>query len=647
MSNTYPIINNPLLQDATVASQAVGVIQQTLGSLMSYTPTEVNTFLDWSYDAGDIVTLVKDGVSYSMPIFTNYLNWNGAHDVTWVNSGNEERELPNVQERRSYGYGSTVAAVDQKVDENETEFHTYVEQTDEYISLIATETEVATARTLGESLFKITSDGISMLTEKVGSVPDGNNLYSLYQQDAEKIALVVGTSQSGNYIKAAEIVTQINAQTGQGQVLISADQITLNGNTKIAGTVTIDGTSYYGLVVDAISAGAAEVTSLVATDLDVMDTFTMDDGTTCIFYNTPTFDNGMTVYEGITFNTYTLSESDFPNVVKNASVSGNVLTLTKLDGTTINFSKATVLTPSWGSGANSGVFTVVATQNGVEVGRTSTSPTIGQGVWYNGSIPVYINADGGVRVTGSVSIPDTVSFSGTETSKGVFQITCSIGGTTRTGTCNINADYSYTDGETSGFDICHDSIALSETSQTLSSGESVTIYPKAKASKSASSASNITSKGITITAPTFSTETKSDTITSNGTYTYTPSSGNDGLSQVTITVNVSGGGGGGGSNYRVRMRDAPNGSFIMYIEQGTTVNSSEDPSNYIYEWFPLKYSGSVGYVMAKYISGTLAYQSSDGEGYRYKGSASVPSPSAMEWYEETAVIEASRHGTPY
>lgn len=65
---------------------------------------------------------------------------------------------------------------------------------------------------------------------------------------------------------------------------------------------------------------------------------------------------------------------------------------------------------------------------------------------------------------------------------------------------DIDATTEYTTGKTDGFDICHDSIGLSESSQPLPAGDSVTIYPKAKASVSATSATNITTKGITITA---------------------------------------------------------------------------------------------------------------------------------------------------
>lgn len=522
------------------------------------------------------------------------------------------------------------------------------------------------------SSITLNKDNITLLINKtaVNELGEGVTLKSMIEQQADRISLVVEGSGQSASIKIGSIVDEINSSAVQidaakiylnGTVLATAldaayirtDNITATtsnvgvlyvagiyakksgntGGTVIAPTVSASevlrigssgggqgsasGSLYYQgneYVSRKLSLGAANnyiamgnVLSTGSGDLDLNHTHTMaltevqsgdNAGKLQITASSAVAENDGTA--SAYFDITTLSA--LSGAVSSFSVSGNVLTLNRFDGTHENFSKATVLTPGWGSGANSGVFTVVATQNGVEVGRASTSPTIGQGVWYNGSIPVYINADGGVRVTGSVSIPSTVSFSGTETSKGVFQITCSIGGTTRTGTCNINADYSYTD----GWEDAVDTVRIQPSNdQTISSA--TTVYAQAKATPTATS--------------------------------YT--------SYDSVTLTPSGGGGGGGGNYRVNMRDAPNGSFIMYIEQGTTVNSSEDPSNYIYEWFPLKYSNQVGYVMAKFIRGTLAYQSSDGNGYRYSGSASVPSPSAMEWYEETAVIEASKHGTPY
>ena len=55
-----------------------------------------------------------------------------------------------------------------------------------------------------------------------------------------------------------------------------------------------------------------------------------------------------------------ISESDLAGMIKNASVSGNTLTLTKVDGSTVTFSKATTLSGAWSSGK----FTVSASPQG-------------------------------------------------------------------------------------------------------------------------------------------------------------------------------------------------------------------------------------------------------------------------------------------
>lgn len=459
--NTYAIINNPLLQKSDVVAQAVPVIQQTLATLGSYTPTEVNTFLDWSYDAGDIVTVEKDGETYQLPIFTSNLTWNGAHDIQWASSGNETRELPNVQERKSYGQGAGFAGAIQKVDDVEYEFHTYVEQTDEYIHLIATETDVQAARDVGQSLLSITAGEIAAVVAQTGvnstlerfdktkpyaigdqvayngvwyefTAPHAENadwdptivkeiktmqtivteaagevasyvektgidqlgqdetLWSLIQQQAGRIDLVVQGSGGSASIKIGDIVNGINNQSA---VMISASKITLDGDTSIAGNVTIDGSTYYGLKVSGI-----EVGGLIATDLDVANKFTMDDGTTCIFYNKPTLDGGATIGDTLTLlgngGTYTLTPSDFPNVIKDASVTGNVLTLTKLNGEqiSINFSGATLVSGAW-----SGNRYIV----------TATSGTVvATGIVYNHLVPT-----GSVRKSDKMVYRDVIVYS--------------------------------------------------------------------------------------------------------------------------------------------------------------------------------------------------------------------------------------------
>ena len=68
---------------------------------------------------------------------------------------------------------------------------------------------------------------------------------------------------------------------------------------------------------------------------------------------------------------------------------------------------------------------------------------------------------------------------------------------------NANEDVYYlnpTQAFTHGFNICYNSIGLSEVSKDLEPGTEITIYPKAKGTYDAAQATNITSKGITIKA---------------------------------------------------------------------------------------------------------------------------------------------------
>ena len=248
------------------------------------------------------------------------------------------------------------------------------------------------------------------------------------------------------------------------------------------------------------------------------------------------------------------------------------------------------------------------------IGLSTTSQTIAAG----SSITIYPKAKS----------TKTSSSASNITSKGIT-ITAASGSTTQrtatglastimltaseTGASDHTVNVNYNDGSQSsisarvnasnvyaaGFNVCHDSITLSYSSGTLSPGESITIYPRAKASVSSSTITDITSRGITITAPSFSTVSMNRSITSNGTYTYTPSSGYDGISDITITVNVPTGGGGGGS-----------GTYT-------------------------------GYIMSKFIKNTGAWNSSSGSATK----ADAPGDGPYSSYGYLGTIDTSKHGT--
>ena len=70
--------------------------------------------------------------------------------------------------------------------------------------------------------------------------------------------MVVGSYQGGKYVKAAEIVTAINNQTGQGTILLSADVIDIDG--LVPKLTTQDITAYRLAATDTISMGNVSMT---------------------------------------------------------------------------------------------------------------------------------------------------------------------------------------------------------------------------------------------------------------------------------------------------------------------------------------------------------------------------------------------------
>jgi len=166
---------------------------------------------------------------------------------------------------------------------------------------------------------------------------------------------VVEKKNGVNVIKSASIVSAINGDTSE--IKISADKITLDGDTVAA---SLSGKEVYA---DAFGGD----------DLYVYSALHMDEDTQ--------------LYYG-----YGSSHRyDFANVIVGASVSGNVLTLTKAGGGTVTFSKATTLSGAWSGGK----FTVTAKQNNVEVDSLFRLLSQGSASWSGTTVTLPINATWG------------------------------------------------------------------------------------------------------------------------------------------------------------------------------------------------------------------------------------------------------------
>ena len=82
-------------------------IYSRLSNAPTYHPFSVDTFSDWSMEAGDMITVTREGNSYQSPVHSSTLNWKGQPQISVSSSGNEKRENIAKQTIRKYNKGSS------------------------------------------------------------------------------------------------------------------------------------------------------------------------------------------------------------------------------------------------------------------------------------------------------------------------------------------------------------------------------------------------------------------------------------------------------------------------------------------------------------------------------------------------------------
>ena len=80
-------------------------IYDRLHAVQGYHPMSADTFADWSVEAGDKVTMSRDGEEIVAPIHNAKIVWRGSPQITLNSTGNEERESIAKVSRRKYGRG--------------------------------------------------------------------------------------------------------------------------------------------------------------------------------------------------------------------------------------------------------------------------------------------------------------------------------------------------------------------------------------------------------------------------------------------------------------------------------------------------------------------------------------------------------------
>lgn len=187
-------------------------IFERLNSAPQHHPMNADTFSDWSMEAGDTVTVTRDGQEYSTPIHSSTMTWKGGAPMVRVNStGNEKREAVAKMSKRKYSGGGGGMGNDQglysAVFDEDGYLRSVIDQTEEYIR-----TEVRDAKSETYSVIMQTSTGI--YTEISNTKSD---TFSTIEQTASSIRSEVNSSKSTLWSSIMQTATNIYTQVGNAK----------------------------------------------------------------------------------------------------------------------------------------------------------------------------------------------------------------------------------------------------------------------------------------------------------------------------------------------------------------------------------------------------------------------------------------------
>lgn len=234
-------------------------IGETLLSKVQSTPTfrpsTVDTFGDWSIEAGDIITV--DGSS-KVPIFESDMEWNGTARTTFSCSGNQKRETQTKQEREQYSAGSYgFSGVNSLKEETKELFdkfgvslgevssalETYVKQTDETL-LSITETYAKAEDVETALLLKAEKSTVDELDESLKTLYVGQTNLATRVGNAESSLLQkVSVTEFDEAIAAEqEAITELSSSVDgvKASLTLKAEKSTVDDLSSSVATLQAD-----------------------------------------------------------------------------------------------------------------------------------------------------------------------------------------------------------------------------------------------------------------------------------------------------------------------------------------------------------------------------------------------------------------------
>ena len=423
-----------------ITGASLDPILTRLNGVDNYHPLNADTFSDWSIEAGDLVTVSRNGVNYKSPVHTSTMTWKGTTPQVQIrSSGKESRDAVSIASRKKYGKGSGAMLNSQQAYRDITTSYNnmkaglilasssaalYVEdmynQMKSGLDLTSSSASLYVEDRYNQMKagLDLTSSSASLYVEdRYNQMKSGLDLTSssaaLYvdsKYNQMKSGLDVTMSSATLYAQSrttrAAIVARINAD-GEGEALIEADKVSITGSTTINSVFKVEDD---GIIVKKSSVFQGNMLLQTAgSKLKIGSSASLEFlGTTA----------------------YSIDNTSIGTTIKDASVSqdGKTLTLTRYNGNTVTFNKAATptLSGSWSGGTITVTSNPSAAQNIVRTlsaGTTSWSGNIatvpinalyGSQQQYSESTGwnVYVNASS-VYTNGWNACYDTLDTSGT------------------------------------------------------------------------------------------------------------------------------------------------------------------------------------------------------------------------------------------
>lgn len=264
-----------------VTGASLGPIYQRLNSTQQYHPLTADTFGDWSMEAGDRVNVSRDGKTFTSPVHSSTLTWNGKQKVSLKSGGKQERDSIAAVSAQKYassspGRGGGIRNGQKLYNYEVNQNHLLYEVMDSAGSMSRMEVSVAGLRhevydsTGKYSLLQNTADGLyHEVYDSTGRVSKLQNTASglyheVYDQSgsfntlrrtvegtyseiydsktglktrlnatANKVSVVVGDNGA---VKPAVITAAVNS--AGSSIYFGADHIRLNGSTLVSDLLT-------------------------------------------------------------------------------------------------------------------------------------------------------------------------------------------------------------------------------------------------------------------------------------------------------------------------------------------------------------------------------------------------------------------------